>query len=161
MLQEAWPNNPDFDFHNFERNDEMRWCPRMPPATPFPAGMQTTFRWDMRDTCVRMLELQTQIAIRKTMQYKHHLFGYSAIYCPVLYAHCYYPLGPLWVGRCRRKTRHLRWDTSALEIVHSIAVRSVTAKSLAFWLDLDALDINAYISPSKLAKRQFVCQQTS
>ena len=73
MLQEAWPENSDFDSFNFDKDDEIHWCPRMPPARPFPEGLSAAFSWDLRGTCVQFLELQAQIAIRKNMQYKHHL----------------------------------------------------------------------------------------
>ena len=73
MLQVAWSENPDFDSFNFDNDDEIHWCPRMPSARPFPQGLFSAFSWDLKETCVQFLELQTQIAIRKNMQYKHHL----------------------------------------------------------------------------------------
>ena len=73
MLQQAWPENPDFDSFDFGNDDEIHWCPRMPPARPFSQGFFAAFTWDLRDICVHFLEMQTHIAIRKNMQYKHHL----------------------------------------------------------------------------------------
>ena len=63
----------------------------------------------------------------------------------------------VWVGRRRRQTRHLRWEKSALKVTDSTAVRSVTSKPLAFWVQLDATDIKVHVSLSK-GKRQVVCQ---
>ena len=40
-----------------------------------------------------------------------------------------------------------------------MAVRSVTAKPLAFWMELDGMDSKAHVSPSNSTRRQLVCQQ--
>ena len=70
------------------------------------------FPWDLRDTCVKFLELQTRIAISRNMQYKHHLLEVAQFLS-------LFPepensplktdfLSPLWVGRRRQKSKLLR-----------------------------------------------------
>ena len=145
----------------FYDDDEIHWCPRMPLARTFPAHFFTAFSWDLRDICVKFLELQTQIAISKNMQYKHHLLDVSQFLS-------LFPdlensplrddfLGPLWIGRHRQKSRLSRWEKTALKLTYSQTVRSVTAKPISFWIQLPAEDIKKMISPPKSTKRQFLC----
>ena len=79
MLQEAWPEHPDFGSFQFDEDAEVHWCPRMPSARTFRDGFFAAFPWDLRDTCVKFLELQTQIAISRNMQYKHHLLDVAQL----------------------------------------------------------------------------------
>ena len=67
MLQTAWPEHPDFESVKFQDVAEIHWCPRVPPARIFPNTFFAAFPWDLRDTCVKFLELQTQIAISKNI----------------------------------------------------------------------------------------------
>ena len=161
MLQTAWPENPEFESFKFHEDDEIHWCPRMPPARAFPAHFYSTFPWDLRNICVKFLELQTQIAISRSMQYKHHLLDVSQFLS-------LFPdldnsplrddvLGPLWIGRRRQKSRLLRWEKTALKLPCDQTVRSVTAKPISLWIQLPAEDIKRMISPPKSTKRQFVC----
>ena len=133
----------------------------MPPARTFPNSFFATFPWDLRDTCVRFLELQTQIAISKNMQYKHHLLDVPQFLS--LFPDRDNPslrddfLSPLWVGRRRRKSRILRWELTALNLPKDCTVRSITAKPISFWNQLAAEDIKKMVSPPKSTKRQFIC----
>ena len=110
---------------------------------------------------MKFLELQTQIAISRNMQYKHHLLDMPQFLS-------LFPdlensplrddiLGPLWIGRRRYKSRILRWEKTALKLPCDQTVRSVTAKPMSFWSQLPADDIKRMISPPKSTKRQFVC----
>ena len=161
MLQTAWPDNPEYESLKFHEDAETHWCPRMPPARTFPNNLFAAFPWDLRDTCVRFLELQTQIAISKNMQYKHHLLDvpqflsmFPDLDTPSL-RHDF--LNPLWVGRRRRKSKILRWEMTALNLPKDNTVRSITAKPISFWNQLAAEDIKKMVSPPKSTKRQFVC----
>ena len=105
-----------------------------------------------------MVELQTQAATRKNMQYKHHLLEipqFTALFpTPARSFLRDDTLSPLWIGRCRRKSKLVRWEISALQITDQKTVRSVTAKPLSFWLGLDVMDIRAHIIPIQ------ICQKT-
>ena len=151
LLENAWPNEPDFQSLQFDKNDDVHWCLRMPPAKPFPPLFFHSAPWDLRDKCVSVVELQTQTAIRKNMQYKHHLLEIPQFLdlFPV-------PdntflrtdtLSPIWVGRRPRKTRLLNWELEALNLTGCQTVRSVAAKPLQFWLPLGVEEIKAHISP--------------
>ena len=70
--------------------------------------------WDLRSSCVQLLELQTQITIQKNMKDKHHLLDvpqFTALFPEptdtFLRVHF---IRPLWVGRCKRKTTPLTWE---------------------------------------------------
>ena len=104
MLQEAWLENPDFESFNFDNDDEIHWCPRIPSARPFPEGFFAAFSWDLRNTCVQYIELQTQIAIRKkdVPQFVALFPEPDDTFLRVD------SLSPLWVGRYKQKTKHLR-----------------------------------------------------
>ena len=139
---------------------EIHWCPRMPSARTFPNNFFTAFPWDLRDTCVKFLDFQTQIAISKNMQYKHHLLDvaqflslFPDIENSSLGADF---LSPLWVGRRRQKSKLSRWERSALKLSNCKTVRSVTAKPISFWIQLTAEDIKKSVSPPKSTKRQFL-----
>ena len=162
LLENAWPNEPDFQSLQFDKNDDVHWCLRMPPAKPFPPLFFHSAPWDLRDKCVSVVELQTQTAIRKNMQYKHHLLE-------ILQFLDLFPvpentflrtdtLSPIWVGRRRRNNRLLNWELEALNLTGCQTVRSVATKPLQFWLPLGVEEIKAHISPPKSARRQFVCQ---
>ena len=161
MLQAAWPENPEFESIKFHEDAEVHWCPRMPPARTFPNNFFAAFPWDLRDTCVKFLGLQTQIAISNNMQYKHHLLDVPQFLS--LFPDLENPslrddfLNPLWVGRRRRKSRILRWEMTALNLPKDNTVRSITAKPISFWNQLAAEDIKKMVSPPKSTKRQFVC----
>ena len=161
MLQAAWPENPDFESLRFHEDAEIHWCPRMPSARTFPNNFFTAFPWDLRNTCVKFLELQTQIAISKNMQYKHHLLDVAQFLSlfPDLENSSLRDdlLSPLWVGRRRQKSRLSRWERTALKLSNSKTVRSVTAKPISFWIPLTAEDIKKSASPPKSTKRQFLC----
>ena len=111
MLKAAWPENPEFESLKFHEDAEIHWCPRMPSARTFPNSFFTAFPWDLQDTCVKFLELQTQIAISKNMQYKHHLLDVTQ-FLSLFPDHENSPLrddflSPLWVGRRRQKIQAL------------------------------------------------------
>ena len=44
-------------------------------------------------------------------------------------------------------------------LTHNRTVRSVTAKPISFWMQLDAEDIKLMVSSPKSTKRQFLCLQ--
>ena len=128
---------------------------------PFPPTFFLWAPWDLRDKCVSVVELQTQTAIRKNMQYKHDLLEIPQFLdlFPVP-AHTFLRtdmLSPIWVGRRRRKTRLLNREIQALDLTLCQTVRSVTAKPLQFWMPPGVEEIKAHISPSKSARRQFAC----
>ena len=157
LLRDAWPEIPDFESLHFEQNGEIHWYPRMPPARPFPQTFYPTFSWDLRSPCVQFLELQTQTAIRKNMQYTHHLLDvpqFNALFperADTFLRSDF--ISPLWVGRCRRKTTLLAWEKFAFQVIPSRTVPSVTAKTIEFWQAPEAPEIKNMISPSKSAKR--------
>ena len=161
MLQTAWPEHPEFESVKFHDDAEIHWCPGMPPARIFPDTFFAAFPWDLRGTCVKFLELQTQIAISKNLQYKHHLLDVPQFLS--LFPDLENPrlrddfLCPLWVGRRRQKSRLSRWEKTALKLTNNRTVRSVTAKPISFWTQLAAEDIKKMVSPPKSTKRQFLC----
>ena len=161
MLRVAWPENPEFESFKFDEDAEIHRCPRMPSARTFPNNFFTAFPWDLRDTCVKFLELQTQIAISKNMQYEHHLLDVAQFLSlfPDLENSSLLTdfLNPLWVGRRRQKSRLSRWKNFARKLSNCTTVRSVTAKPISFWIQLAAEDIKKSVSPPKSTKRQFVC----
>ena len=110
---------------------------------------------------MKFLELQTQIAINKNMQYKNHLLDISQFLSlfPDLENSPFRDdfLGPFWIGRRRQKSRLSRWEKTVLKLPYSQTVRSVTAKPISFWIQLPAEDIKKMISPPKSTKRQFLC----
>ena len=133
----------------------------MPPAKPFPPNFFLAMPWDIRESCARLVEKQTQIAIRKKLQYKHHLLEVPEFLLQFLPNRPQHltanPLGLGWVHRQRRKRPLLRWEASALNPQISNVVRSVAARTLEFWAAKSPEDIKKSISPSKSAKRQFTC----
>ena len=107
MLQTAWPEHPEFASLKFDEESEVHWCPRMPVARTFPDGLFTTFPWNLRDTCVKFLELQTKIAISKNMQYKHHLLDiaqFLSLFPDLDHSSLKVDfLSPSWIGRRRHR----------------------------------------------------------
>ena len=159
MLQDAWPEDPVFEECKFHEDSETHWCPRMPAARAFPSRFLAAFPWDLKEICVKFLELQTQIAVSKNMQYKHHLLDvqqFLSLFPEIDNAplRCDF-LSPLWVGRRRQKSRLSRWEKTAFKTTNDRRVRCITAKPLSLWGQLDADNIKLFVSPPKSTKRQF------
>ena len=161
ILEQAWPGDCSFSELDFANNQDKHWCLRMPPAKPFPPNFFLAMPWDIRESCARLVEKQTQIAILKNLQYKHHLLEVPEFLLQFLPNRPQHltanPLGLAWVHRQRRKRPLLRWEASALNPQISNVVRSVAARPLEFWAAKSPEDIKKCISPSKSAKRQFTC----
>ena len=73
LLKNAWPENPPYDAYGFGCSSEKHWCMRMPPAKEFPGAFFLAMAWDVREVCTKLVQKQTQISIRRNLQYKHHL----------------------------------------------------------------------------------------
>ena len=163
LLKNAWPENPPYDAYGFGCSSEKHWCMRMPPAKEFPGAFFLAMPWDVREVCTKLVQKQTQISIRRNLQYKHHLLEVSEFLQqfqpdnpPLILLET---INPRWIKRTRRKRALLRWEDTALSYQEQQCVRSVAARPLQFWADLPAADIKARVSPSKSTRRQFNCLQ--